>query len=78
MATAVLVNNILYYVPVPYVLVEFEILILFLSVHRPITVHVSSLVKLVYKMADEVLFEFLHMELVAQIHRSAAKDEKVM
>ncbi|KAL8619665.1 Trafficking protein particle complex subunit 6B [Nucella lapillus] len=26
-------------------------------------------------MADEVLFEFLHMELVAYIHRSASKDE---
>ncbi|XP_025103462.1 trafficking protein particle complex subunit 6B-like [Pomacea canaliculata] len=27
-------------------------------------------------MADEVLFELLHMELVAQIHRSATKDER--
>nr|KAG5685832.1 hypothetical protein BaRGS_011099 [Batillaria attramentaria] len=27
-------------------------------------------------MADEVLFEFLHMELVALIHRDAVKDEK--
>ena len=28
-------------------------------------------------MADEVLFEYLHMELVALIHRSAEKDEMV-
>lgn len=28
-------------------------------------------------MADEVLFEFLHMELVSHIYRTASKDEKV-
>ena len=28
-------------------------------------------------MADEVLFEFLHMEIVSYVQRSARKDEKV-
>ena len=29
------------------------------------------------KMADEVLFEFIHMEIVSHIHATAKTDEKV-
>ena len=32
---------------------------------------------MIFKMADEVLFEFLHIELVSQVLTSAKKDEKV-